>query len=160
MSTYYVDIPNLFKNDIIIQMINLIRTYSLYIAWLIVLSGVGGSLYASSVLNIEPCVLCWYQRIFLYPLAFIIPIGILRKDTSVYLYALPLSLAGVIVALYHYLLYIKIIPETLAPCSTNAVSCTQELPKLFGLVDILQLSLIAFILITILLLSKKIYGTK
>jgi len=130
-------------------------------AWIIVLSGAVGSLYSSSVLHIEPCVLCWYQRIFLYPLAIIIPIGILRKDSSVYIYALPLSIAGAMVALYHYLLYIKIIPEVLAPCSANAVSCTQELPKLFGLLDILQMSLIAFILISILLiLSKKIYGHK
>lgn len=142
-------------------MINLLKKYSLYMAWIIALLGVGGSLYAGSVLHIEPCVLCWYQRIFLYPLAILIPIGILRKDVNVCIYALPLSIAGTIVALYHYLLYIKIIPETLAPCSADSVSCTQELPKLFGLLDILQMSLVAFILISILLfLSKKAYGNK
>lgn len=139
-------------------MLNLIKKYSLHLAWIIVLFGVSGSIYASSILHIEPCVLCWYQRIFLYPLAIIIPIGILRKDASIYIYTLPLSIAGSIVALYHYLLYIKIIPETLAPCSLNSVSCTQELPTLFGFFNILQLSLIAFILISILLfLSKKIW---
>jgi len=142
-------------------MINYLKKYSLYIAWVIVLFGVGGSLYASSVLHIEPCVLCWYQRIFLYPLAVIIPIGILRKDAGMYLYAVPLSVAGAVIALYHYLLYIKIIPEKLAPCSTSGVSCTKILPNIFGPLNILQLSLIAFILISVLLcLSKKKYEYK
>ncbi len=137
-------------------MINLIRKNSLYLSLIIVILGVGGSIYTSAILNIEPCSLCWYQRIFLYPLAIIIPIGILRKDSNIYIYTLPLSIVGTIIALYHYLLYIKIIPEALAPCLVGRVSCTQELPQLFGFLNILQLSLLAFILITILLyLSKK-----
>ncbi len=141
-------------------MIDFIRKYSLYAAWIIILSGVAGSLYFSLVLHIEPCVLCWYQRIFLYPLAIIIPIGILRKDAGIYIYALPFSIAGAATAFYHYLLYVKIIPEALAPCSASGVSCIQKLPDLFGFFNILQLSLAAFILITVLLFLFKKYENK
>jgi disulfide bond formation protein DsbB len=63
-----------------------------------------GSLFLSEVIGWTPCVLCWYQRILMYPLTVILAVGIWRRDRGVYLYVLPLSILGVGTSLYHYLL--------------------------------------------------------
>ncbi|NNK91751.1 MAG: disulfide bond formation protein B [Acidimicrobiia bacterium] len=61
-----------------------------------------GSLYYSEIANFEPCRLCWYQRIAMYPLAVILPIAALRKDRGAWLYAAPLAAIGAVIAAYHY----------------------------------------------------------
>ncbi|MBI3632081.1 MAG: disulfide bond formation protein B [Candidatus Vogelbacteria bacterium] len=126
------------------------QKYYLYVSWFVALAAMFGSLYFSEILKLPPCVLCWYQRILMYPLTLIIPIAILSDDKKVYRYVLPMSILGMVVAFYHYLLYIKIIPDTLAPCSTG-VSCTTRLVEWFGFINIPLLSFIAFTLITLLM---------
>lgn len=123
----------------------------LHIAWVISLAAVLGSLYFSEVLKLAPCVLCWYQRILMYPLVIIIPIGIVSMDKKVYKYVLPLTILGMTVAFYHYLLYVGIIPESLAPCS-NGVSCTQKLIEWFGFINIPLLSFLSFTFMTLLMI--------
>lgn len=61
---------------------NRIRKNALYIAWVTVLLGMFGSLYFQYILHFQPCVLCWYQRIAMYPLVVIIGVGILKKDNG------------------------------------------------------------------------------
>src|SRR5579864_5425272 len=95
----------------------------LYIAWVQSLLAMLGSLYFSEIKKFPPCILCWYQRILMYPLVLIIAVGILRKDKNLPHYVLPLSAIGTIIAVYHNLLYMNIIPESLAPCVAG-VSCT------------------------------------
>ncbi len=126
----------------------------LYIAWSIALVAMLGSLFFSNVLGFAPCILCWYQRILMYPLVAILAVGILKKDTAVWVYVLPLSVIGALVALYHFLLNINVIPEKLAPC-TFGVSCTAKYFNFFGFINIPFLSLLAFISITILMLWYK-----
>lgn len=133
-----------------------IKNNILYLAWLFALTGMTISLYFSEIMKLPPCTLCWYQRIALYPLVAIIPIGILKKDKNLPSYVLPLSIVGMLIALYHNLLYYKIIPESITPC-TLGVSCTTKLIELFGFITIPLLSLTAFILITIsMLIYKKV----
>jgi disulfide bond formation protein DsbB len=85
--------------------------------------GMAGSLYYSEVLGLVPCLLCWYQRITLYPIVLIAAIAIWNDDRKAYRYILPLILIGTLISVYQNLLYYGIIPETLAPC-TLGVSCT------------------------------------
>lgn len=113
-----------------------------------------GSLYFSEVLKFPPCVLCWYQRIFMYPLVVILAVGIWKKDKNLPFFVLPLSIGGVIVAAYHNLLYYGIIPQSIAPC-TLGISCTTKQIEWFGFVTIPLLSLLAFISITFLMLLYK-----
>ena len=120
---------------------------ALFVAWLITIVSVIGSLYFSEILHLPPCLLCWYQRIFMYPLVIILGIGLLRKDKDMPYYALPLSLLGLFIAIYHVLLYYGFIPESLAPCSLG-ISCTTKQIQWFGFVSIPLLSMIGFILIT------------
>lgn len=119
-----------------------------------------GSLYFSEVLKFPPCILCWYQRIFMYPLVVILAVGIWKKDKNLPLFVLPLSIAGAIIAIYHNLLYYKIIPQSQAPC-TLGISCTTKQIEWFGFVTIPLLSLAAFAAVTILmLLFRKQSGDK
>lgn len=128
----------------------------LYIAWIQALIGTMASLYYSEILKLAPCILCWYQRIFLYPMVIILAVGISRKDKNVPHYILPMSIAGTIIAFYHYLLQLGIIPESLAPCAAG-ISCTTKTIEYLGFITIPFLSLVAFAIITIcMMIAKKV----
>lgn len=116
----------------------------LYIIFVQALVATVGSLFFSEVMHWTPCVLCWYQRILMYPLVVISAVGILRKDKHVSSYALPLSLSGFLVAAYHNLMYYGLIQET----CVQGVSCTTRFFAWFGFITIPLLSLIAFAVIT------------
>lgn len=132
----------------------------LQFAFLLSLISTLGSLYFSEILKLPPCLLCWYQRIFMYPLVIIFAVGIWKKDKYISFFALPLSIIGILIAAYHNLLYYKIIPESIAPC-TLGVSCTTKQIEWFGFITIPLLSLLAFISITILmLLHRKFSASK
>ena len=127
----------------------------LFLCWLLVSVSATISIFFSSVLGYQPCVLCWYQRICLFPLILILPAGLFPTfDRSVIKYALPLSIAGGLTAFYHSLLYAGIIPESIQPCS-KGVSCTEKYFELFGFVSIPMLSFLAFSIVVILLTILK-----
>jgi len=127
----------------------------LFMGWLLVSVSTTTSLFFSSVLEYEPCVLCWYQRICLFPMVFILAAGLFPTfDKSVIKYALPLSIAGGLTAFYHTLLYAGIIPESIQPCS-KGVSCTEKYIELFGFISIPMLSFLAFSTLVALLFFLK-----
>lgn len=126
----------------------------LFLCWLIACASTLGSLFFSEVMHRVPCVLCWYQRIFMFPLLFIFTVGLFPFDGRCVRYALPIALAGWSVALYHCLLYIGFIPESMQPC-TQGVSCADAQLELFGFVTIPLLSLLAFTFIVALLLAVR-----
>lgn len=125
---------------------NKLQTNILYIALAQAIIAMLGSLYFSEVMNLPPCVLCWYQRIAMYPLVAILAVGIIRKNRDIALYVLPLSLAGFAISIYHNLLYWKIIPESIAPCMAG-ISCTTKFFEWFGFITIPFLALTAFVVI-------------
>jgi len=127
----------------------------LFLCWLLVSVSATISIFFSSVLEYQPCVLCWYQRICLFPLIFIFAAGLFPAfDKSVIKYALPLTIAGGLTALYHTLLYAGIIPENIQPCS-QGVSCTEKYFELFGFISIPMMSFFAFTLLTATLIILK-----
>ncbi|MBC7982149.1 disulfide bond formation protein B, partial [Candidatus Parcubacteria bacterium] len=93
----------------------------------------------------EPCVLCWYQRIFMYSLLPIVIIAILRKENKIYQYTLPMAILGIIISTYHNLLYTGII-ENEEFCSTG-ISCTSKYIEYFGFVTIPFLAFVGFAVI-------------
>lgn len=127
----------------------------LFICWIIAAVSTIGSVFFSFVMEFAPCVLCWYQRIFLFPLVIILAIGLFPFDKNVVKYAFPLAIAGWLTAVYHNLIYAKIIPESIQPC-TQGVSCTEEYINLFGFLSIPMLALLSFsIIIVFLIILKK-----
>ncbi len=126
----------------------------LFLCWLVASLSTTGSIFFSSVMEFTPCLLCWYQRISLFPLVLILGAGLVSFDRSVVKYSLPLAAAGWLVALYHTLLYSGIIPDNIQPC-TQGVSCTEKYIDLFGFITIPMLSLLSFTTIIALLLILK-----
>lgn len=126
-----------------------------YLMWATALIATLGSLYFSEILKFQPCVLCWYQRILMYPIVLILLVDIIRKDKDFIYRILPLSVLGWIISFYHNLLYYNILPESAAPCSSG-VSCTAKYIEYFGFVTIPLLALIAFSIINVLIIIKLI----
>ncbi len=125
----------------------------LYAAWTVALAATLGSLFFSEVMKLPPCVLCWYQRIFLYPLVFVIPVALVLKDTKIHFYMLALLVPGLLVAVYHNLLYYGVIAESLSPCR-EGISCTSKQIEWLGFITIPLLSLSAFIFLNVLCLIQ------
>ncbi|HUN08199.1 MAG TPA: disulfide oxidoreductase [Aggregatilineales bacterium] len=131
-----------------------IRANVSYLAWVQALVATIGSLYFSEVMKFVPCVLCWYQRILMYPLVLVIAVGILLRDQRLRVYVLPISILGLAISLYHNLLQYEVIPEAITPC-TAGVSCTTPWINWFGFVTIPLLSLIAFSIISLCMIFHK-----
>lgn len=119
---------------------------ALFAAWLIACTATLGSLFFSEVMRLPPCLLCWYQRILMYPLVVIFTVGLVTRDVHAARYAWPLAIGGLGVAVYHNLLYYHVIPESIVPCTTG-VSCTERQIEWLGVITIPLLSLMAFALV-------------
>ncbi len=120
-------------------------------SWFVAAVSTAGSLFFSEVMMYPPCVLCWYQRICMYPLVIILMTGLFPADRNVVRFSLPLASAGWLIAFYHNLLYYKILPESVAPCRAG-ISCTTVHIEWLGFITIPFLSLVAFTIIISLLL--------
>ncbi len=130
------------------------KEYYLYLAFLVAWVAMSGSLFFSEVLKFPPCVLCWYQRIAMYPLVVIFGVGIWKKIVDVDYFAWPLVVFGTAVAFYQNLLYYKLLPGYAAPC-LQGVSCTTKYIEWFGFITIPLLSLLAFLIIIFCLTSYR-----
>ncbi|PFP29559.1 disulfide bond formation protein B [Bacillus sp. AFS073361] len=124
---------------------------SLLLAWIAAIIATLGSLYFSEVMHFIPCTLCWYQRIFMYPLAIILGVAVYRNDQGIYKYALPLSIIGLLIAGYHTLLQKIPYLQQFEMCTTG-VPCSKDYINWLGFVTIPLLALIAFMVITICLI--------
>mgnify|MGYP001545410563 CR=1 FL=1 len=101
-----------------------------------------------------PCVLCWYQRAFMFPLVLILGVACYLSDTDAWRYALPVALFGWAIATYHTLLYSDLIPSGVEPCGQGP-SCTSSDMVIFGVIPIPMLSVLVFSAIIILLLISR-----
>lgn len=122
----------------------------LLMAWGIALVATLAALFIGEVMGKTPCVLCWFQRAFMFPLVVILAVGCYISDFGVWRYALPVTVMGWLIALYHSLLYLGIIPESIKPCGAGP-SCSSADMMIFGSIPLPLLSLGAFTLIAALL---------
>lgn len=137
-------------NSVYYRYMKLLAKYSYYVALIQAIIATFSSLFLSEILHWTPCILCWYQRILMYPLILIISVGIVRKDKNLPFYVLPMSILGALIALYHYLLQWGMFPETLAPC-TAGISCASKVHMWYGFITIPFLALVAFAVISMLM---------
>jgi disulfide bond formation protein DsbB len=123
----------------------------LYLSWLVALGATLGSLYFSEVRHFVPCALCWWQRIFMYPLVVVLGVATFRQDLQAWRTALPLALVGLGTATYHYLL--QKVPGMAPPASCAAgVPCNAQYIDWFGFVTIPFLAGVAFLIISVAML--------
>jgi len=124
----------------------------IFSAWLVASASTLGALFFGEVMHLPTCVLCWYQRIFMFPLALILPIGLFPFDRNVLRYAIPLAGIGFLIAVFHLLLIAGLIPENIKPCA-QGVPCSETVIEWFGFVTIPLLSVLAFLAIILLLIA-------
>ncbi|GGE73435.1 disulfide oxidoreductase [Priestia taiwanensis] len=122
--------------------------YTLFIAWATALTATLGSLYFSEILGYIPCNLCWYQRIFMYPMVILFGVALIRKETTILHYAAPLAFFGSLLSAYHY--FTQKVPffQEIAP-SCGQVPCTGQYINWLGFITIPFLALIAFLIIIV-----------
>jgi len=128
-------------------------------AWLVASVSTLGALFFGEVMQLPTCALCWYQRIFMFPLVLILPIGLFPLDRKVVRYALPLAVLGWPFAVFHVLLVAGVIPEEIRPC-TQGVPCSEKVIEWFGFVTIPLLAVVAFSAIIALLVLALIRSPK
>ena len=125
---------------------------SILFSFLIAFIATIASLIYSEIILLVPCNLCWYQRIFIYPLTVMFLTALIKKDSKVRIYALPLAMIGALIALYHY--FIQIFQLSSFCDITSTVPCATRYIFEFGYITIPLMSLTAFIIIILLNLKK------
>ena len=108
-----------------------------------------GSLYFSEVANYTPCILCWYQRIAMYPLVLLLAIALIRRDHAVRVYAMPLAAIGLVVSIYH--VQLQLFPDQSAIQCQKEAPCTAQWVDALGYLSIPGLAGTAFAAILMLL---------
>lgn len=131
-------------------MMRSIQRHALYLSWTVALLATLISLYWSEVRHMEPCALCWYQRVFTFSLVIILGVAAYRSDRAVLFYAKLLAYLGALFALYHIFVqklgwkFCKVGPD-----------CSEDLFNFFGFVTAPMFSLAAFLLILFFLYQAK-----
>lgn len=115
------------------------------LAWFVALLATTGSLYFSEVAGFEPCRLCWYQRIAMYPLVIILAIAAARRERAGAIYAAALAGIGALVSTYHVLL--EWFPALDSGACSATTPCTLVWFRVFGFISLPTLALTAFALI-------------
>lgn len=120
----------------------------LFIAWAVSIIATFGSLYFSEIKHFEPCTLCWYQRIVMYPFTVILGIASVKKDFRISLYTMILSGIGAMISTYHYALQkVPFFADAANAC--GRIPCTGQYINWAGFITIPFLALTAFIIIFI-----------
>lgn len=99
-----------------------------------------GSLALSWGLGLEPCELCWFQRIFMYPLPILIGLGLAWGFSEIRRFVIVLATLGSAVSIYH--LVAQWVPGAGA-CSVDN-PCSARIFEFLGFVSIPAMAVVAF----------------
>lgn len=127
------------------------KQFFLYFSWIVSVVATLGSLYFSEIRGFIPCELCWYQRIFMYPLTLILGIATFNNEFNIKKYVLSITVIGWFISLFHYLQQKVRGFASIKPC-TSGVPCNTEYINWLGFITIPFLALTAFSLIIIFML--------
>jgi len=120
--------------------------YELWLAFVVTAVATAGSLFFSEIANFVPCELCWFQRIFMYPLAIVTLLAAIANDHRVARYLLPLPVIGAGISVYHILVEERVVGQTTACLISAPGGCAVKWIDEFGYVTIPVLALTAFVL--------------
>jgi disulfide bond formation protein DsbB len=134
--------------------LNFIDKHYLTLGFLISLFSSLFSLVYSEVIGFVPCTLCWYQRVFTFPLFLIFGMAIWYKERKIVKYVLPMLSIGFVISVYQNFIYYFGNAANI-PCDASGVSCYQQLVHEFGgYISIPMLALSSFLaLITVVLVA-------
>jgi disulfide bond formation protein DsbB len=151
---YFIAAKLNFKIRACEEFISLIRRNAILLSLIISAAATMGSLYFSEILGFEPCELCWFQRIFMYPQVILFAAALWRKKKDILIYSIPLTLFGAIISIYqNYLVVASTSGQTI--CTTTGPSCVVEYFLTFGFINIPVMALTAFLLLLAIALIAK-----
>jgi disulfide bond formation protein DsbB len=131
-------------------LIDEIGAHAVPLALVVAAVAMAGSLYLSEVAHFTPCVLCWYQRIAMYPLVAILGVALWRRRDDVAFYVIPIAGIGAAISTYHVTL--ERFPSLESGACDPNNPCTLIWTRRFGYLTIPTMALSAFALIITLLL--------
>lgn len=109
-----------------------------------------GSLFYSDIMWYEPCKLCWYQRIFIYSQVFLFGIALFIKNKVIVINSLVLSVIGIFIAIYHYLIQTGIIKTwSCSVAGDYTASCSDYFVMAYGYITIPMMAITILSLVII-----------
>jgi len=108
-----------------------------------------GSLYLSEVEGFVPCLLCWVQRGFMYPLAILLPLACFRPGRWATPVTLVMATGGALIASYHYAEQQGWVGGSEQFCDAS-VPCTFMWVEQFGFMSIPFMAFTGFLFIALL----------
>lgn len=142
-----------YRKNLRSKILLLIESWALPLAFFISLGAVLGSLYYSNVVNFIPCILCWYQRILIFPLVPLLGLAWIKNDRKIGDYILLLIGIGSIISLYH--LSIQHLVTSTLPCDATGISCQKLYVLEYGYVSIPMMALSVFLAVGTLMIPLK-----
>ena len=133
----------------------LVGKYAIPFGFIVALSAISGSLFYSELVGFEPCVLCWWQRVFLYPQVILFGVALWKGKTDVFSYAVPLVLLSTVLSVYHEYVYLG--GTSILPCTALGGACSKIYVLAFGYITIPMMSLTISIFILLLAWAHRIY---
>lgn len=97
--------------------------YELWAAFVVAAVATGGSLFYSQIVGFIPCELCWFQRLFMYPLSIMLLLMAIWGDNRSARYLLALPVVGAGISIYHMLIGYNVITEPKKCSITPGVGC-------------------------------------
>jgi disulfide bond formation protein DsbB len=127
-----------------------IAPQAVLVAWIVAVVTTAGSLYYSEYLGFLPCELCWYQRILMYPLTIVLGVGVVRRDSKVWITGLVFVALGAPLSMYHWL--VERVPSFAESSSCSlAAPCSAPYFEKHGFITLAWMCLSSFLLIGALL---------
>ena len=127
-----------------------VKQTALPLAAMVAVTATLGSLYYSEIADFIPCRLCWFQRIFMYPMAIVLPIAAFRRDFGIRIYMIAFPVIGLGISNYHYL--VQRVPTLSQGGSCDATApCSSAYVETFDFVTIPFMAGCGFLLIGVLL---------
>jgi disulfide bond formation protein DsbB len=121
---------------------------SLILIWAVSLVATLGSLYFSEVRGYIPCTLCWYQRIFMYPIVIMTTVALVQKNVKIAVTTAIFSCIGGCISIYHYgLQKLDFLADSAPAC--GQIPCTGQYINWLGFITIPFLALTAFVMIAL-----------
>lgn len=141
------------KSNLFTTFLSFLSNNVIYLTLLVSTTALFGSLFYSEIAKYNPCTLCWYQRILIYPQVFLLWFALVIKDKSIVKYILLLSALCVPLSLYHYLIQFGVV--TIKTCSVvgYSASCSESFGATFGFITIPFMAFITVLLNTLLSLN-------
>lgn len=130
---------------------DLVGPAALWLAFGVALTATLGSLYFSEVARFTPCVLCWYQRIAMYPLVVLLGVAAVRDDLGIRRYVAPIAIIGAGISVWH--IGVERLPGMPTGACSAAAPCDLIWVERFGFVTIPVMALVGFLTVLTLLFA-------